>query len=328
VGGNFWDGRATGEVLGNPAADQALGPFLNPVEQNMDDMAAVVEQVADSKYAYLFEEVWGPGSLDYDPAHPNTAGPAYDRIALSITMYEGSPQVARFSSKFDAYLASSLAAGNIPEDSGLGRGEKWVLDPLNILTDREFEGLVEFGNFCAVCHVSHRAGPDGVPPLFTSFGFSNIGVPKNPDNPFYDMDHVYLDDGTPVNPLGEDWVDYGLGDFLRTRIEWAAMAPANDGKFKIPTLRNVDQRLGKGVTKAYMHNGVFKSLKEVVHFYNTRDVPGAGWDPPEVGVNVARLPLSGRPMGDMGLSEAQEDAIVEFMKTLTDGYRPPGKKGK
>ena len=35
VGGNFWDGRATGERLGNPAADQALGPFLNPVEQNM-----------------------------------------------------------------------------------------------------------------------------------------------------------------------------------------------------------------------------------------------------------------------------------------------------
>lgn len=32
IGGNFWDGRATGEVLGNPAADQALGPFLNPVE--------------------------------------------------------------------------------------------------------------------------------------------------------------------------------------------------------------------------------------------------------------------------------------------------------
>ena len=37
VGGNFWDGRATGEVLGNPAADQALGPFLNEVEQALPD---------------------------------------------------------------------------------------------------------------------------------------------------------------------------------------------------------------------------------------------------------------------------------------------------
>ena len=37
TGGNFWDGRATGEILGNPAADQALGPFLNPVEQALPD---------------------------------------------------------------------------------------------------------------------------------------------------------------------------------------------------------------------------------------------------------------------------------------------------
>ena len=33
TGGNFWDGRATGETLGSPAAEQAQGPFLNPAEQ-------------------------------------------------------------------------------------------------------------------------------------------------------------------------------------------------------------------------------------------------------------------------------------------------------
>ena len=55
VGGNFWDGRATGERLGNPAADQALGPFLNPVEQNMPSPQAVCDAVAASKYAGLFE---------------------------------------------------------------------------------------------------------------------------------------------------------------------------------------------------------------------------------------------------------------------------------
>ena len=59
VGGNFWDGRATGERLGNPAADQALGPFLNPVEQNNPSRRAVLEQVAASKYADLWEAVWG-----------------------------------------------------------------------------------------------------------------------------------------------------------------------------------------------------------------------------------------------------------------------------
>ena len=47
IGGNFWDGRATGEVLGNPAADQAQGPFLNPVEQALPDSACVVYRVCN-----------------------------------------------------------------------------------------------------------------------------------------------------------------------------------------------------------------------------------------------------------------------------------------
>lgn len=59
VGGNFWDGRATGEILGNPAADQAGGPFLNPVEHNMVDKRSVCEQVAPKDYASLFPVVFG-----------------------------------------------------------------------------------------------------------------------------------------------------------------------------------------------------------------------------------------------------------------------------
>ena len=64
------------------------------------------------------------------------------------------------------------------------------------------------------------------------------------------------------------------------RPEWKDMAEDNLGKHKVPTLRNVAKAPGKGMPKAYMHNGVFKSLKEVVHFYNTRDVED--WPPPEV----------------------------------------------
>ena len=59
VGGNFWDGRATGEKLGNPAADQAQGPFLNPVEQALPDSACVVYRVCNGAYPVSFEEVWG-----------------------------------------------------------------------------------------------------------------------------------------------------------------------------------------------------------------------------------------------------------------------------
>jgi cytochrome c peroxidase len=319
VGGNFWDGRATGERLGNPAADQALGPFLNPVEQNMPSKAAVVDHVAKSKYAQLFEEVWGPGSLEYDPDIPGSIDAVYDLIGLSIATYEASQEVNQFSSKFDAYWLSSIEAGKEPEDIGLAEGEKSVLDPLNILTDQEFDGLIEFGEYCAPCHVSNQPGPSNVPPLFTDFTFANIGVPRNPENPFYDMDRVFLDDGSPINPLGEAFVDFGLGDFLRRR-EWADRAEENDGKFKVPTLRNVDKRFGKGVIKAYMHNGVFKSLKEVVHFYNTRDVPAENWPPPEVDRNVNRDILEGVPLGNLELDEEAEDAIVAFLMTLSDGY--------
>jgi len=67
--------------------------------------------------------------------------------------------------------------------------------------------------------------------------------------------------------------------------------------------------------KAYGHNGYFKSLEEIVHFYNTRDVEE--WPAPEVAVNVNTDEL-----GDLGLTPEEEAAIVAFMKTLSDGYMP------
>ena len=62
-GGNFWDGRATGERLGNPAADQALGPPLNPVEQNMPSKTAVCEAVAGAKTPPCLRQCGGRGRL-------------------------------------------------------------------------------------------------------------------------------------------------------------------------------------------------------------------------------------------------------------------------
>jgi cytochrome c peroxidase len=321
VGGVFWDGRATGERLGDPTAEQALGPPLNPVEQNMPDAQAVCDHVAASRYASLFDEAWGPGALDC-----STAGIAatYDRIGLSIAAYEASSEVNSFSSRFDRYWRACTAAGVSAEACGLGTGDKATLDPGGILTQQEFVGLVEFGEYCSACHVGHEPGPGGMPPLFTDNTFDNIGVPKNPENPFYRMPPA-------INPDGADWVDLGLGGFLRSRSEWAAMAEDNDGKHRVPTIRNVDARPGKGFPKAYMHNGALKSLKEVVHFYNTRDVPRENWPPPEVDRNVNREVFEGEPLGDFKLSEAEEDAIVAFLKTLTDeevAKPPTGFTGK
>jgi cytochrome c peroxidase len=108
-GGQFWDGRATGEALGDPLADQALGPFTNPVEMANPDKATVIRDVAASDYAALFEQVWDPGSLDDVDA-------AYDQVALSIAAFERTELFAPFSSKYDYYLQACLAAGGDADD--------------------------------------------------------------------------------------------------------------------------------------------------------------------------------------------------------------------
>ena len=291
IGGNFWDGRATGEVLGNPAADQALGPFLNPVEQNNADMAEVLMAIAKSKYAELWEEVWGE-PVEYGSNSEIMEN--YGRVGLAIAAFEASAEVNSFSSKYDYYLAGEVE-----------------------LTEEETRGMDLFNGKgkCFLCHPSDK-GPNGEPPLFTDFSYDNLGLPKNPDNPFYDMVDVYLDDGSPINPEGANWVDKGLGGFLENHDNamWSSMAAENMGKHKVPTLRNVAKKPGKGNVKAYGHNGFFTSLKDVVHFYNTRDIES--WPPPEVANNV-----NSEELGDLGLTDAEEDAIVAFMKTLSDGYR-------
>jgi cytochrome c peroxidase len=298
-GGNFWDGRATGEVLGNPAADQALGPFLNPVEQALPDAACVVWLVREGSYISTYESVWGddlsqilfPQTIrkscrteaseivlsEVDRAEVTQA---YHNIALSVSHYEASPEVSAFSSKYDAYLR--------------GQAE---------LTDEEGAGLVLFQARCEFCHTSR-----GTDPLFTTYSYSNIGTPRNPLNPVY----------------GEDpgFVDLGLGGFLVDPSFWGAQ--------KIPTVRNVAKAPG-GSPKSFMHNGVFKTLEQVVHFYNTRAVlPECTWEAstpadlrtlgedcwpaPEVTQNVNQF------LGNFGWTTEEEANVVAFLRTLNDGW--------
>lgn len=300
IGGNFWDGRATGERLGNPAADQAQGPFLNPLEQALEAAGDVVARICSGGYADLFVSVWGVDACDL--ADPSSIAQAYDRVALSIASYEASPESNAYTSKYDYYLK--------------GMAE---------LTKQEKLGLNMFKGKgkCSGCH-ELEAGDDGKPPLLTDFTYDNLGLPRNPDNPFYL--------NTAYNPLGYGWVDMGLGSFLASRGDYQAFAAQNDGKHKVPTLRNVDQRPGNGFVKAYGHNGYFKSLKGIVHFYNTRDAKPRCDDPftreavalamncwpaPEVADNV-----NVKELGNLHLTDAQVDALVAFMGTLSDGYQP------
>jgi len=311
VGGNFWDGRATGEKLGNPAADQAQGPFLNPVEQALPDSACVVWRVCTATlYPVSFEDVWGAGACDIEwPADVETvcaaegetvvlsdadrakSDMAYDDIALSIAAYEASPEVNAFTSKYDLTFKGSAK-----------------------LSKEEQRGYALFRGKgkCHRCHISN-----GQRALFTDFTFDNLGIPKNPENPVYNVD--------------PDFVDPGLGGFLKKAGYEPEVYEPELGKHKVPTLRNVDLRPDEDSVKAYGHNGYFKTLEGIVHFYNTRDVkpvcPGLYteaqalaadcWPAPEVAENVNTDEL-----GDLGLTPEEEAAIVAFLKTLSDGYEP------
>jgi cytochrome c peroxidase len=154
-----------------------------------------------------------------------------------------------------------------------------------LLSEQEMRGLTLFNDTikakCINCHPSTFDNAYELP-LFTDFSYDNIGVPHNPSSP----------SAAPDN---------GLGAFLNDR--------SNDGKFKVPTLRNV------ALTAPYMHNGFFKTLEDVVIFYSDRDSAGL-FPPPEVSDNVNRDEL-----GQLNLTKQDVEDIVAFLKTLTDGYK-------
>ena len=175
------------------------------------------------------------------------------------------------------------------------------------------------GGQCFQCHSS--LGQPGIQietegkDTLTMYCFANIGVPKNPGNPYYEETDP-VSNPTGYNPLGTNFVDYGLGgnavgglDGTKFYNKTPGDIPQFRGLFLTPTTRNVDMRPSPTFVKAYMHNGVLKSLQEVVHFYNTRNIavdangqqvafdlrkgPPSGytaiWPPPEVLDNVQNV---------------------------------------
>jgi cytochrome c peroxidase len=208
------------------------------------------------------------------------ADEAFDLIARAITAYESSREVNPFSSKYDAFLARETT-----------------------LTAQELRGLALFAGKanCTACH-PHQSATYGTPPLFTDFTYDNVGTPRNAGNPFYRADPA-------VNPDGAKYRDLGLGGFLNDMTQ--------HGKVKVPTLRNVAKKPHPQFVKSYLHNGTFKSLKEVVRFYNRRDKTPDAFGPPDVEENVNREEL-----GKLGLTDEEENDVVAFLETLSDGFVP------
>src|SRR4030088_396808 len=337
VGGNFWDMRATGRRLGNPAAEQAQGPPTNPVEMGLPDIACAVYRASQRPYRAMFESVWGPQAFaiawpdDVEqvcnrpgppaageplPAHLSPidrgrVGATFDQMAQSIAGYEASAEVTSFTSKYDAVLAKKAQ-----------------------FTPQEQAGYDLFRGK-AQCNTCHRDGGPGEGPAVTQLHASNIGTPANPRLPYYGEDRPDAL-GYVANPLGSSFVDGGVGTFLSNGhllsqpsavdARWLKLASDNQARIQVPTLRNVDKRRDPAFVKAYGHNGYFTSLQQIVHFYNTRDMlPSLQHHTPYKGTRCwpaldSTANMNTSKVGRLGLSDAEEDALVLFMQTLTDGF--------
>jgi cytochrome c peroxidase len=338
AGGLFWDGRTSNLTTQPPF------PLFNPNEMNniihnVADPSLVVSKVENGPYAKLYQSVFG------ENAFSQTTQLNMTWIAQAISTYESTTQVSPFSSKYDAYLkgqatltASEMRGLRLFTGSVTGRPG----GPANYKAAQ-----------CVLCH-GIPSNPSTGPDIFSNFCYANIGVPKNPQNPYY-RETNSASDPLGYNPLGANYIDLGLGDFLypASGLPSGNMGTGNNGQgdylqingtFKAPSLRNLNKRPYPGFVRAYMHNGVFKSLKEVVHFYNTRNLttvkgevidftqpnPYAGlkgtplFPPPEYPSPVTLQNPQGGPgnasnqVGNLGLTSAEEDDLVAFLKTLTD----------
>ncbi|QCE42595.1 cytochrome-c peroxidase [Psychroserpens sp. NJDZ02] len=101
--------------------------------------------------------------------------------------------------------------------------------------------------------------------------------------------------GVPKNADNKE-NDTDLGFYFKYKED------LHKGMFKTPTLRNID------ITGPYMHNGVYQTLEEVLNFYNLGGGGGLGFD----------LEHQTLPFDNLDLTETEQQAIIAYMKTLTD----------
>lgn len=184
------------------------------------------------------------------------------------------------------------------------------------LTEAEERGAALFKDpakgSCASCHLTSVR--DGKHPAFTDYDYANVGVPRNA-HLAANADPKYFDLGL-CGPLRQDYAD---------KREYC-------GFFRSPTMRNVALR------DAFFHNGVFTSLRQVLDFYNERDLYPEKYYPRDADGSLHRFddlppgypddidhdpPMDRKPGAERALSERDIDDLIAFLGTLTDGYTQP-----
>ncbi|WP_417260007.1 cytochrome-c peroxidase [Celeribacter sp.] len=296
-----------GESLGDRNAPTVTYAALTPVFHHNEDGNWVGGQFLDGRASTLEEQAGGP------PLNPIEMG-IPDEASVVARLRENADYVEAFESQFGAGVLDDVDMGFDAMTNAIAAFERRdSFFPFDSKYDRYLRGEVDltreellgetlffsqqFTN-CNLCHqLQPRPGMERE--TFTNYEYFNIGVPNN----------IELRE---MNGLELDKTDNGLADTPE------AKAPENYGKFKVPTLRNV------AVTGPYMHNGVFEDLRTVVLFYNRYNSKAAERQiNPETGKVFGPAPVMQTlavqelTEGD-ALKDAEIDALVAFMKTLTD----------
>lgn len=222
----------------------------------------------------------------------------------SFTALFGDGALDDVENAFDNAAMALAAYQSTPEFSPFdSKFDRWQRGEVELTSQEEFGYTVFITWNCRLCHMIQK---QNIAPKesFTNFEYHNIGVPVN---------HAVR----KVSGKPEDFIDHGLLDHPDIND------PKQDGKFKVPTLRNVS------VTGPYMRNGVFEDLRTVVVFYNKytsfrahaqiNPETGEKWDDPEVEENLSLAELR----SGLELSDARVDALVAFLDTLTDARYEP-----
>ncbi len=225
---------------------------------------------------------------------------AFERIGQALESFQRA-RLQPFSSKYDA-----VVRGNATLSPAESRGMALFRDPLRAN--------------CAGCHLMNPESGNPQDSLFTEFSFyatgvpRNAAIPRNADPGFFDLGLCGPERTPPTLPAEVLATGVTIDNFC--------------GMFRMPTLRNVAER------PAFMHNGVFKNLRDVVRFYANRHrdpVAFYGGDgtpndlPARYQGNIEKTkpPFNLLPSAGPVLNEAEINDVVAFMRTLSDGFTPP-----
>lgn len=296
------------ESLGDRNAPTASYAAFSPPFHQRSDGVWVGGQFLDGREADLQGQAGGP------PLNPVEMGMP-DRASVVARLQENPDYIAAFTMLYGANLMQDPDAAYAAMTDAIAAFEQTrAFAPFDSKYDRYLRGEAEltkledlgrllfFSQQFTNCNACHQLRTSAVDPreTFSNYEFHNIGVPENPA--LQDL-------------LGRRIADPGLAGHVAD--------PAQAGKFKVPTLRNV------AVTGPYMHNGVFQDLRTVVLFYNkynsraaARQInpeTGQPWGPPEVDGTLSLDQLQIGP----ALKDDRIDALVAFLKTLTDARYEP-----